>query len=111
MKTWEFSQALVIKSSEERLNIVCGRQFQTSVSQSVKHSIEEHISRLELDDEFSIQNEQIIQKLTVDTWGHPDCPYTWVELQEGARWSVPEEPTLEERMVILENKVDTLEGQ
>ena len=92
MKTWEFSQALVIKSSQERLNIVCGRQFQTSVSQSVKHSIEEHISRLELGDEFSIQNEKIIQKVTgsvfefkglernitnVKGWDHVDI--LWIE--------------------------------
>lgn len=95
MKTWEFSQALVIKSSQERLNIVCGRQFQTSVSQSVKHSIEEHISRLELDDEFSIQTEKIIQKVSgsvfefkgldrnitdVKGWDHVDI--LWIEEAE-----------------------------
>lgn len=51
-----------------------------------------------------LTNEQIIQKLTVDTWGDVRCPYTWVEIQEGASWSVPEELTLEERIEALENR-------
>lgn len=68
MKTWEISQALVILSSQQKLNIICGRQFQTSVKQSVKHSIEEHIVRLGLEDEFSIQKEIIVQKVTGSTF-------------------------------------------
>ncbi|MCK5133214.1 MAG: phage terminase large subunit [Candidatus Sabulitectum sp.] len=92
MKTWEYSRALVILSSQKRLNIVCGRQFQTSVKQSVKHSIEEQIIHLGLEDEFDIQKEVIVQKVTgsvfefqgldrnimnVKGWDHVDI--LWIE--------------------------------
>lgn len=64
MKTFEFSRALVLKASKKKLNIVCGRQFQESISESVKESIEEQIYLLGLEDEYRILEKRIIHKIT-----------------------------------------------
>lgn len=64
MKTWEICQYLVLRSSNETLNIVIGRQFWTSTDDSVKKSIESHITRLGLQDEFRILEKKIIHRIT-----------------------------------------------
>lgn len=64
MKTFEFSRALVLKAAEKKLNIVCGRQFQESIADSVKESIEEQIYILGLEDEYQILEKKIVHKIT-----------------------------------------------
>lgn len=92
MKTWEFCQALVIISSQKKLNIICGRQFQTAIAESVKPSIESHIARLGLQDEFHILEKKIVQRVTGSTFkfkglernviqakGWDDVDILWIE--------------------------------
>lgn len=92
MKTWEFSRALCIQASQKKLNIICGRQFQTSIADSVKASIEKHIFLLGLEDEFDIQETKIIQKVTgsvfkfkglernyINAKGWDDVDILWIE--------------------------------
>jgi len=68
MKTWSFSEALVIQSSQRKLKIICGRQFWGTISDSVKPAIEKQIYRLGLENEFIIQDKVIINKLTGSTF-------------------------------------------
>lgn len=68
MKTYEFSRALVLKASQKKLNIICGRQFQESISESVYDSVVEQIYNLELEDEFSIYEKKITHKITKSTF-------------------------------------------
>lgn len=64
MKTFSFSEALVIKSSQKFLRIICGRQFMESIEVSVKPAIEKQIYRLGFEDEFEITDTRIINKVT-----------------------------------------------
>lgn len=64
MKTFSFSEALVIKSSRKFMRIICGRQFMESIDISVKPAIEKQIIRLGMEDEFNITERQIINKVT-----------------------------------------------
>jgi len=64
MKTWSFSEALVIIASQETRRIICGRQYMNTIEDSVKPAIENQIARLGLEDEFDIQETKIIQKIT-----------------------------------------------
>ena len=64
MKTYEFSQALVLRGAKEKLNIICGRQFQNSIEDSVKSKLEAQIKKLGLDDEYHFTENKIIHKIT-----------------------------------------------
>ncbi len=68
MKTWSFSEALVIQSSQRKLKIICGRQFWGTISDSVKPAIEKQIYRLGLENEFRIQEKAITNVLTGSTF-------------------------------------------
>ena len=63
MKTFSFSEALVIKSSQKFLRIICGRQFMESIEISVKPAIEKQIYRLGLENEFLITDTRITNKI------------------------------------------------
>ena len=64
MKTFSFSEALVIKSSQRFLRIICGRQFMESIEISVKPAIEKQIYRLGLENEYLITDTRITNKIT-----------------------------------------------
>lgn len=64
MKTFEISRGVAVMAAERKLNIVCGRQFQESIAESVKESVEEQIYLLELEDEYRILEKRIIHKIT-----------------------------------------------
>jgi phage terminase large subunit len=58
-KTWSVADALIILGSEEKLNIVCGREFQSSIDESVKTTLENSIHRQGLSDKYVILDTKI----------------------------------------------------
>lgn len=63
-KSENFCRALILLSMSRRLRILCGREFQNSIDESVKATIEANISDMGLEDEFIILKKQIICKRT-----------------------------------------------
>lgn len=63
-KTENFAVALILLSRTKRLRILCGREFQNSIDESVKQTIEANIENMGLSDEFQILNKQIVNKKT-----------------------------------------------
>jgi len=63
-KTEGFAIALILLSRVKRLRIICGREFQNSIEESVKATIEANIISMGLEDEFKILNRQIVNKRT-----------------------------------------------
>lgn len=63
-KTEGFAIALILLSRTKKLRILCGREFQNSIDESVKQTIEANIESMGLSDEFLILGKQIINKRT-----------------------------------------------
>lgn len=63
-KTENFAIALILLARTKKLRILCGREFQNSVDESVKQTIEVNIENMGLADEFQILGKQIIHKKT-----------------------------------------------
>ena len=63
-KTDGYAIALIILSLKKKLRILCGREIQNSIDESVKETIEGYISAMGLDDQFNIQRKSIICKRT-----------------------------------------------
>lgn len=61
-KSWAFAEALVERAKTEALLIVCTREFQTSIEDSVHRLIKNTIARLGLDDWFTIGKTSIKSK-------------------------------------------------
>lgn len=68
MKTFSFSEALVIITSQSFKRVMCGRQFMNTIEDSVKPSIEKQIYRLGLEREFKIQDRRITNLVTGSTF-------------------------------------------
>ena len=54
--------ALILLSRTKCLRILCAREIQNSIDESVKHTIEANIISMGMEDEFTITNKQIINK-------------------------------------------------
>ena len=52
--------ALIILATKRKLRILCLRELQTSIQESVKETIANNISAMELDDQFLVQDKTII---------------------------------------------------
>lgn len=63
-KTEGIAIALIILASQSRLRILCLRELQSSIEESVKETIEIWITKLGLDDEFDIKDKRITSKRT-----------------------------------------------
>jgi phage terminase large subunit len=59
-KSWAFAQAGVIKASQEKKRILCARQLQGSIKDSVLKLLSDTIDRLELTNRFEVQGNAII---------------------------------------------------
>lgn len=57
--SWGIARALIIKGAEKPLRIVCGREFQKSIDDSVHALLQGQISRLGYDAFYDIQKTQI----------------------------------------------------
>lgn len=63
-KTDGFAIALIILSMKMKLRILCLREIQSSIEESVKETIEGYIANYELEDAFEIKDKSITCKLT-----------------------------------------------
>lgn len=63
-KTENIAVALILLARTKRLRILCGREFQNSIDESVKQTIEANIVSMGFEDEFVILTKQIIHKAT-----------------------------------------------
>jgi phage terminase large subunit len=63
-KSYSIATALVIIAHSKKTRIVCGRQFQNSIKDSAKSTIENRITFLGLEREFHITQYEIIHKRT-----------------------------------------------
>jgi phage terminase large subunit len=61
-KSWAFAEALIRRATFEPLRILCTREFQTSIKDSVHKLLCDTIKRLGLDDWFEITNTSIRSK-------------------------------------------------
>lgn len=58
-KSWNFARALVLRARERRQRILCTRELQTSIKESVHHLLEEQIELLGLSSFFNVQQQGI----------------------------------------------------
>lgn len=61
-KSWGVARALLILGAEKPLRILCAREFQNSISESVHALLSDQIKALELEGFYEIQNTTIIGK-------------------------------------------------
>ena len=59
-KTWTFFDAVVVEATLRPVRILCAREFQVSIDESIKAEIEETISRRGLDRFFRVLKKEII---------------------------------------------------
>lgn len=64
MKSHTMARALLVQTSEQRLRVLCTREFQTSIAESVHRTLADEIANLKFDAYFDIQKNTIIQKKT-----------------------------------------------
>jgi len=58
-KSWAFAQALIITAVQKPTRILCTREFQGSIRESVHKLLADTISRMDLDDYFDVQQHTI----------------------------------------------------
>ena len=63
-KSYSIATVLVILARTSRKRIVCGRQFQNSIRDSAKSTIENRIAFLGLEKEFHVTHNEIVHKTT-----------------------------------------------
>lgn len=63
-KSWSFARAAIIKALERKRLILCCREIQYSIEESVHRLLKNQIEMLGLDDQFDIKDKHIICKLT-----------------------------------------------
>jgi len=61
-KTWDFCRALLILGRRRKLFILCAREFQRSISESVHRTLDEQIRAMNLDEFYDVQAHKIIGK-------------------------------------------------
>jgi phage terminase large subunit len=64
LKSWACAQALILHASDTRVSIVCAREIQKSIRESVHQLLCDTIKRLNLLDEWEIQNDRLLQRRT-----------------------------------------------
>ncbi len=63
-KTENGCRAAILLSRSKKLRILCGREFQNSIDESVKATIEANIDEMGFSEEFAITKKQIIHRST-----------------------------------------------
>ena len=64
LKSWAFAQAAIMRGTSEKLNILCCREIQKSIRESVHALLSDTIARLGLMDQWEIQNDRILCRTT-----------------------------------------------
>ena len=63
-KSWSFARALLILAAQKQLRILCAREYQNSITDSVHKLLSDQIAELGLGDLYEIQKTTIICRLT-----------------------------------------------
>lgn len=63
-KSWGIATALILLSMKSKIRILCARQLQTSIANSVHQLLADTIARYKMDDFFNITRENIVCKTT-----------------------------------------------
>jgi phage terminase large subunit len=58
-KSWSFARALVLKAAAKRLRVLCAREWQNSISESVHRLLADQIEALGLSDRYEVQQQGI----------------------------------------------------
>src|SRR5258708_11640330 len=75
-KSWGFARALLIQAAQRKVRILCTRETQSSMRESVHQILSEQISLLGLDSEYLIQQNAIVGKRT-------ESEFVFAGLREG----------------------------
>ncbi len=62
LKSWSFARTLVAKAATQRLRVLCARETQKSIDESVHYLLKSQIDRLGLTDQYEVQTQRIISK-------------------------------------------------
>lgn len=60
LKSWSFARALLIMGANRRIRVLCGREIQKSIDQSVHKLLSDQIEELGLSDKYNVLNTEII---------------------------------------------------
>lgn len=63
-KTVNIARALIILAHEKKLRVLCAREFQNSITESVYEVLKEQITALDYEADFDVQRDKITCKLT-----------------------------------------------
>jgi phage terminase large subunit len=63
-KSWEIARGLLLRSASSKLRIVCAREFQNSIADSVLKLLEDQIGIMGMEKEFDVQRTTIYHKYT-----------------------------------------------
>jgi phage terminase large subunit len=58
-KSWEFAQAIIVKGISKTIRVLCGRELQKSIEESVHQLLVDTISRLEVESEYAVYRNRI----------------------------------------------------
>ena len=59
-KSWSVARALLVKAIEGKKRVICAREYQNSIRESVHALLEEQIRTLQIDDLFTVQERAIL---------------------------------------------------
>ena len=62
-KSWDMARAIIALGAHKKLFVVCAREFQRSIKDSVHKLLSEQVSEMGLDDHYEIQEQKIIGRL------------------------------------------------
>lgn len=62
-KSWNYARALIIRAYQQRIRVLCGREFQNSIKESVHHLLESQIELMQLSKYFNITDATITSHL------------------------------------------------
>lgn len=64
VKSWTIARALLVLGCKRKLRILCAREFQKSIRESVHYLLKSQVDRLGLNDEYVIQDTRIFNRWT-----------------------------------------------
>ena len=62
IKSWSFAQALLIKGKQKKMRIICARELQTSIKDSVLSLLQDMIIMMGMEDDYTVMQNSIVGK-------------------------------------------------
>lgn len=103
-KSWGVARALLLKGSKKKLRILCAREVQTSIGDSVLQLLEDQIRQLGLQDFYEVQKTTIIGK-NGTTFGFEGLRHNVSSLKS---WEGADICWVEEAVTVSKNSWDVL---